>query len=141
MRYRSRATAFFALGFAACTSATGELPASSTSPQGRGQTEALYVINYRPGPTWLHGRPLKEQELEPHGAYLRELALRGDVLVAGPLTTTEGGLVVLRADTIEAARAIMQADPAVEAGKFLGEVSVWRPVIDPRGRFTFSGQP
>lgn len=95
----------------------------------------LYVVYYRPGPAWKPGRPLAEQGLERHGAYMRDLAERGEILVAGPLSTTEGGLVILRVDSLEAAAARMEADPAVQAGQFLGEVSVWRPGIDPARRF------
>jgi len=95
----------------------------------------LYVVHYRPGPAWKPGRPLSEQGLERHGAYMRDLAARGDILAAGPLSTIEGGLVILRADSLEAATARMEADPAVQAGQFIGEVSVWRPGIDPAGRF------
>ncbi len=95
----------------------------------------LYVIHYRPGPAWKAGRPLAEQGLERHGAYMRDLAVRGELLAAGPLSTTEGGLVILRVESLEAATARMQADPAVGAGQFIGEVSVWRPGIDPAGRF------
>jgi uncharacterized protein YciI len=98
----------------------------------------LYVVHYRPGPAWKPGRPLSEQGLERHGAYMRDLAARGEILAAGPLSTIEGGLVILRADSLEAAITRMQADPAVEAGQFIGEVSVWRPGIDPAGRFSLS---
>ncbi len=95
----------------------------------------LYVIHYRPGPAWKPGRPLGEQGLERHGAYMRDLAARGELLAAGPLSTIEGGLVILRVDSLETAIARMRADPAVEAGQFIGEASVWRPGIDPAGRF------
>jgi len=95
----------------------------------------LYVLHYRPGPAWKPGRPLREQGLERHGAYMRELAASGELLAAGPLSTTEGGLVILRVDSLETASARMQADPAVQDGQFIGEASIWRPGIDPAGRF------
>jgi len=98
----------------------------------------LYVIHYQPGPAWLRGRPLREQGLERHGAYMRDLATRGELLAAGPLSTIEGGLVILRVDSLETATARMRADPAVEAGQFIGEVSVWRPGIDPARRFALT---
>ena len=98
----------------------------------------LYVLHYRPGPAWKPGRPLSEQGLERHGAYMRELAARGEILAAGPLSTIEGGLVILRVDSLETATARMRADPAVQAGQFIGEASVWRPGIDPAGRFAAS---
>ena len=107
-------------------------PAQASTPA---PVPVLYVVHYRPGPAWKPDRPLAEQGLERHGAYMRDLAARGEILAAGPLSTIEGGLVILRVDSLETATARMQADPAVEAGQFIGEVSVWRPGIDPAGRF------
>ena len=112
--------------------ATDVEPAAQAAPS---PVPVLYVIHYRPGPAWKAGRPLAEQGLERHGAYMRDLAGRGELLAAGPLSTTEGGLVILRVESLEAATARMEADPAVQAGQFIGEVSVWRPGIDPAGRF------
>ena len=109
---------------------SGPVVQSAASP-----VPVLYVIHYRPGPAWKPGRPLSEQGLERHGAYMRDLAARDEILAAGPLSTIEGGLVILRVDSLEVATARMQTDPAVEAGQFIGEVSVWRPGIDPAGRF------
>lgn len=122
-----------ALCSALITPVAAEVPAQAAPPPVA--VPVLYVIHYRPGPAWKPGRPLREQGLERHGAYMRDLAERGELLAAGPLSTTEGGLVILRLDSLEAATARMQADPAVQAGQFVGEVSVWRPGIDPAGRF------
>ena len=107
----------------------------TTPPHTMAPIPVLYVINYRPGPQWLAGRALREQGLEHHSAYMHELARRGEILAAGPLSTIEGGLVILRVASIDAAESLMQADPAVLEGKFIGEVSVWRPGVDPAGRF------
>ncbi|NEA40686.1 YciI family protein [Streptomyces sp. SID11385] len=48
-----------------------------------------------------------------HRAYLGELADRGHLLVSGPLSNPagEGGLLVLRADSAEAALAHTEQDP------------------------------
>lgn len=123
----------------AAASVEAEVQQAAVTANARTQTPVLYVIHYRSGPTWRAGRPLSEQGLERHGAYMRELAARGDLLVAGPLTTVEGGLVVLQVADMESAIALMQADPAVQEGQFFGEVSVWRPVIDPGVRFSGNG--
>lgn len=96
---------------------------------------AIYAIRYTPGPAFKPGVPLMRQDLAAHGAYMRELADAGIILAAGPLMTHEGGLVLLRAESLEAAQARMAADPAVVAGVFVGKVSEWRPVVDPAGRF------
>lgn len=118
-----------------CLPAQAGVAGPATQSAAPSPVPVLHVIHYRPGPAWKPGRPLSEQGLERHGTYMRDLAARGEILAAGPLSTTEGGLVILRVDSLEAATARMQADPAVEAGQFIGEVSVWRPGIDPAGRF------
>lgn len=130
------AAVIVAFALTACTNTRAH-----TSEPPRAETPILFVIHYAPGPNWLSGRPLSEQGLERHGAYMRELAAQGELLVAGPLSTSEGGLVILRADTLSAATARMQADPAVQEGKFIGAVSEWRPMIDPGGRFANRSVP
>ncbi|WP_194955133.1 YciI family protein [Sphingopyxis solisilvae] len=97
-------------------------------------TAKLFAIVYEPGPVWKRGMPLAQQNLGEHGQYMRRLAADGVLILAGPLMTSEGGLVILRADDLEAARALMDADPAVQKGQFVGTVSEWRPAIDPAAR-------
>lgn len=97
-------------------------------------TAKLFAIVYEPGPVWKRGLPLAEQNLGEHGQYMRRLAADGVLLLAGPLMTSEGGLVILRADDLDSARALMDADPAVQKGQFVGTVSEWRPAIDPAAR-------
>lgn len=88
----------------------------------------LSVIIYRPGPQWKKGQPLATQGLAAHGRYLAGLARAGTILTAGPLATTEGGLVVVSGAPSEA-EAIMASDPAVRDGKFVGTVSRWTPMM------------
>ena len=51
-------------------------PAQASAPA---PVPVLYVVHYRPGPAWKPGRPLAEQGLERHGAYMRDLAARGEI--------------------------------------------------------------
>lgn len=97
-------------------------------------TSSLFAIVYEPGPVWKRGMPLAQQNLADHGQYMRRLATDGVLLLAGPLITSEGGLVIVRAENLHAARALMDADPAVQKGQFIGTVSEWRAVIDPAAR-------
>ena len=117
----------FTSGAAAATQAQAQ---ASPAPQAE-----LFVILYRAGPTWRQGRPMQEQDLAAHARYMRSLADSGALLMAGPLTTLDGGLVVVQAKDLAAARAMMQADPAVTGKIFTGEVSAWRPAFDPGKRF------
>ena len=76
---------------------------------------------YRIQPTRLemltHGPTTAEAEIiAQHLAYLQQLTEQGVVVLAGrTLTTDESsfGLVVFRADSEEAARTVMEQDPAV----------------------------
>lgn len=101
----------------------------------------LYLIRYRPGPSYRHDRPLLQQDLRAHGAYMQDLTRRGVILAAGPTLTETGGLVLLRVTSIKEARAAMHADPAVRSGIFIGEVSDWQPFFDPGARFRSGSEP
>ncbi len=58
-----------------------------------------------------------------HAAYLQRLTRDGVVLVAGPCTDFKGpGIVIFEAPDEEAARRIMEDDPAVKAGVFVAEL-------------------
>jgi len=93
----------------------------------------VYVIHYKTGPAWKVGKPLREQAIGPHGEYMRKIFAEGRMLAAGPtvnadggVTLVDGGIVLLKAASLEEAKAVMAADPAVTAGLFVGEVRSWR---------------
>lgn len=93
----------------------------------------VYVIQYKTGPAWLVGKPLRDQPMGPHGVYMRKLFAEGRMLAAGPTVNTEGdaplvdgGVILLRAASLDEAKAVMAADPAITAGLFVGEVRTWR---------------
>jgi uncharacterized protein len=121
----------FAAGFA-LTAATTVAAQPADRPVARND---LFAVLYRPGPAWRAGRPMQEQDLKAHVAYMQQLADQGVMLAAGPLTSLDGGLIVLTAASLDAATEIMRADPAVAGGVFQGEVSAWLPVFDPGGRY------
>lgn len=127
--------AVFAAGFALTAAAASDAAAQSAEAAGPGPRSDLYAVLYRSGPAWRAGRPMQDQDLKGHVAYMQKLADAGVLLAAGPLTSLDGGLIVLNAPSLEAAQAIMRRDPAVEVGVFLGEVSAWLPVFDPGRRY------
>ncbi|PDT82003.1 YciI-like protein [Sinorhizobium sp. BJ1] len=57
-----------------------------------------------------------------HVAYLNELNAKGILRIAGPFLGEDGkptgSLVIVKADTIEEAKAIAEADPYAKAGLF-----------------------
>ena len=67
-----------------------------------------YAFIYAPGPQWLAGPPVTEQNLGAHRAYMAELYARGRVLLGGPfLDDAGGGLALLRAKGRDEATALL----------------------------------
>lgn len=81
-------------------------------------SEYLYVVRPTRPEMVTQGPTEKELAvLKDHGAYLKRLTDDGTVVIAGRTQEAETfGIVVYRAASEEAARAIMNADPAVAAG-------------------------
>jgi uncharacterized protein len=87
-----------------------------------------YLVMLVKGPKWTaESTPALEQLQKDHLAHLRKLGLSGELVLAGPLTDdgTIRGLVVLKAASLEAARALAEEDPAVKAGRLLVEAHPW----------------
>ncbi|WP_404789726.1 YciI family protein [Altericista sp. CCNU0014] len=72
-----------------------------------------------------------KQNLVEHRAYLRELEDRNILFGAGPLWTDDGqyfegdGLLIYRADSVEAAQQIAQADPMHTSGARTFTIRPW----------------
>lgn len=63
--------------------------------------------------------------IEPHYAFLDRLRLAGQLELAGPFTDRSGGAYLLRADDLEAARAIAMTDPVHTTGSSDVTVHEW----------------
>jgi len=90
----------------------------------------LYALMYTPGPNWLPGRAVTEQPLQEHVQYMLKLDMSGLLVMGGPLVDNAGGLIVINADTIEVAQAVMLNDPAIIKGICQGEAHPWYPLIN-----------
>lgn len=81
----------------------------------------------------------EQSAVTAHLAYLKALVDEGTVLMAGRTLTndeTTFGIVILRAESEIAARALMRADPAVAAGVMYAElfpyrVALWSSTFQP----------
>lgn len=73
----------------------------------------LFVILGWDGP---RGKELRPSVRPEHLAHLARQGAR--VALAGPMTDGAGSLILLRAESLEAARAIAEADPYLRAGVF-----------------------
>ena len=99
----------------------------SRTPQVGSQT--MYAFFDAPGPQWLPGRPVTEQNLGAHRAYMGELYTQGRVVLGGPFhDEAGGGFAVVRAASREEATALLAADPAIKEGVFTGIVRPARGV-------------
>ena len=103
-------------------------PSGTSAPATTAQDSSnLFVVIYRPGPGWQAGRPMSEQGLLPHGRYYRGLLDDGRLFAGGGFTGSDGGMAILRVADMDAARAIVAADPAVTSGIFVAQLEQWRP--------------
>jgi uncharacterized protein YciI len=90
--------------------------------------QPLFLAVYRPGPAWLPDKPTNEQPLREHGRYMLELYRRGLLKFAGGFDDDSGGAAAFEADDEAAARAIVDADPAVSGGVMVCKVQRWNLV-------------
>src|SRR5689334_11732269 len=63
-----------------------------------------------------------------HSAYLERLLEEGTLILAGPTwgQPLDDGIAIFEADDITAARAVMEADPAITSGLMTGELRQMR---------------
>jgi uncharacterized protein YciI len=84
-----------------------------------------FVFIHRPGPNWLQKKPVTEQPLEEHFAYMDQLAAQGKLVLGGGFLDGAGAMGVLRTDTIDKARVLAEQDPSVMAAIVTTEVHPW----------------
>jgi uncharacterized protein YciI len=106
--------------------AIGSIAGEAATPPA--SSNATFLVVYRAGPTFLVGKPLKEQDLKAHGQYMLELYERGVLLSGGGFLDDSGGAWVASAADLAAARTIVENDPAVRTGVFLYDLHPWRMV-------------
>ena len=85
----------------------------------------LFVIYYTPGDSWQEGKPFMEQDLLAHGAYMKELYDDEVLTHGGPFLDDSGGMSIIKAESLEAAQAIVDADPGVVNGVFRARLHPW----------------
>lgn len=85
------------------------------------QSHLRYVVRLAPVP----GRPRARALVEAHVRYLRSLEERGALVAAGPFADGSGGMLVLRAASLEDATRLALADPFVTQGARTATVLAW----------------
>jgi len=94
------------------------------------------VLFQRHGSGWDPGKPVRDQTLwDAHARFVDALYAQGKVLLAGPFADGSGSLVVLDAESPEAARALFRDDPWAQQDILVAaDVKEWTIFLDRRDR-------
>lgn len=91
--------------------------------------DKLFAILFRTGPAWDKAKPPAEQAFfKEHSANLAELRKAGHVVTGGRYADV--GLVVVRAASLDAAKAYLAGDPTLGAGVFEAQVHPWSTLFE-----------
>ena len=118
--------------------AAGTAGAQDAFPQ-PADMQTFYIYFLNKGPNYGAGSAEEQKAIQAkHMGHLNSLGAAGKI--AGPFGTdgARRGLVILTADSLAAARAIGEADPAVKAGVFTVEAYT---LVVPRNWFEFGPVP
>jgi uncharacterized protein YciI len=61
-------------------------------------------------------KPFSKEVIENHVAHLKNLDEQGNLVVCGPFMDYDGGMIIVRASSVEEARAIAESDPFFSEG-------------------------
>jgi uncharacterized protein YciI len=82
---------------------------------------ALFVVHFETGPAWNKAlAPAEQPGFKEHSANLNRLRKEG--LIKFGARYGDFGMLFLKADSLDAAQAIIDADPGVQAGSFIYRV-------------------
>jgi uncharacterized protein YciI len=101
-------------------------PASPAQSTVTPMSAPMYLVIYKQGPAWKTDVPDGVQ-LRGHGRYMFSLHMKKALRWGGPFSD-EGGAAVIDAESLEAAKALVDADPAIKDKVFVAEVHAWRHV-------------
>ena len=110
---------------ACALSGQSSAPVASPSPNATGE---VYALVFRTGPSWDKAKPPGEQAFfADHSKNLRDMRAEGRLLLGGRFS--DQGLVLVRAASVDEARALVDRDPSVKNGTFQAEVHLFRPFM------------
>ena len=90
--------------------------------------DVRYVVFHLPGPAWVPGKSLFEQEgVREHVSHYRKLLDAGKLAYGGPHPDERGGgmMIPTAAVSEEELRAFAAQDPAVQSGLLRFEIRPW----------------
>jgi len=72
----------------------------------------FHVVLTRTGPEWLSGKPMEEQsDWAEHAAFMDDLTEKGFIVLGGPLSDEVRVVHAVEADSEDAVRGTLAADP------------------------------
>lgn len=66
--------------------------------------------------TQIPGKQCTEEVVRRHVQHLKQLDRKGKLVLCGPFSDYEGGMVIIKANSLEEAMAIAESDPFVKEG-------------------------
>jgi len=104
-------------------------PDAAEEKAGKEYRMTTYYVGFlKRGPAWTPEETDETRRLQQeHLAHIGRMAESGDLLLAGPFTDGGDlqGMFVFKVASMEAARALADADPAVAAGRLVVEIHPW----------------
>jgi len=125
------------IGAVGLVGAARQAPAASAAQtaaapaQPQTEMQMYHMVFLRRGPAWTAAVTPETTALSrAHRTNIERLTKEGLMVVAGPFEGTSGdraltGIFILRVASMEAARAAVDTDPAVKAGRFIVEIVPW----------------
>ena len=94
----------------------------------------VIAVFLRRGSRWNPDKPVREQAYwDDHARFMDSLFEAGKVILAGPFADGSGSMVILAAESVEAARTIFLEDPWARQDVLLAsEVKEWTIFLDAR---------
>ena len=82
----------------------------------------LFVVHFETGPAWNNSlEPTAQPHFREHSANLNQLRKSGAISFGARYE--QFGMIFLKAESLDAARAILDADPGVKAGLFVYRIA------------------
>ena len=93
------------------------------------------VMERRSGPSWDPSRPMEQQSDWPaHAAYMDALVDAGTIVLGGPLADEHRVVIVVEAESADAARAAFARDPWIPSHLVIDAIEPWTIRMDGRRR-------
>lgn len=100
---------------------------SMAGAQDMSKMKTYYLVLLKKGPNRSHDSATAAGIQAAHMAHINKMAEDGKLAMAGPCTDNSDlrGIFVFNVASMEEARALTEADPAVKAGRLIMEIHPW----------------